>query len=118
MRSWSKPAELDVAGEGVVSEGYDQTQKAYVLRCPAGRPSGGISFTLKASADSPVINPALVVKGWGDANAKLTLNGKAIPRGKEFRYNHRRPLEGTDLIVWLQADSTVPIETALAPFEK
>ena len=82
MRSWSQPAEIELTGDGFESEGYDQTQKAYVLKCK--EPGADLSFKLAASMESPVINPALVVKGWGDANAQLTLNGKAIPAARGF----------------------------------
>ena len=114
-RSWNFPADLLLSGQGFSSQGYDRNQRAYTLtRQPNAKP-GELELTLAGSERSPVLNPAFVVKDWGDANAQLTLNGKAIPRGKEFRYGHRRTLEGTDLIVWLQADSTVPIEIALSP---
>jgi len=32
--------------------------------------------------------------------AKLAIDGKYIPRGKDFRFGHNKTLEGTDLIVW------------------
>ncbi len=30
----------------------------------------------------------------------LRIDGKDIPRGKDFRFGHNKTLEGTDLIVW------------------
>jgi hypothetical protein len=61
------------------------------------------------------LNPAFVIRDWGNANAKLTLNGKAIPRGKEFRYGHRRTLESTDLIVWVRAESQSALRILIEP---
>lgn len=49
-----------------------------------------------------MLNPAFVVKNWDGANVTLTLDGKSIARGKDFRYGHRRTLDGTDLIVWIK----------------
>jgi hypothetical protein len=61
---------------------------------------------LKASPDSPLVNPAIVIKNWGDADAKLVVDGKAIPRGPNFRYGHITKLEGTDLVIWANLEST------------
>jgi len=62
-----------------------------------------------------VLNPALVVKNWGDANVKLTLNGKTILRGKNFRYGHRQTLDGTDLVVWIKTETQAPLTLGLKP---
>jgi hypothetical protein len=35
---------------------------------------------------------ALVVKGWGDGGASLTLDGREVASGKDFRVGHRRRL--------------------------
>jgi hypothetical protein len=112
MRSWSKPAELKLQGGAFQNEGYDQAQKAYGLtRQSAG--SAPAKFELAASPDSPVINPAFVIKHWGEAGVKLSLNGKAVPRGTQFRFGYRQTLEGQDLIVWLKTEATSPLRIAV-----
>jgi len=30
----------------------------------------------------------------------LSIDGKDIPRGKDFRFSHNKTLQGTDLFVW------------------
>jgi len=62
-----------------------------------------------------VLNPAFVVRNWGDADAKLTLDGKVLPRGKDFRFGHRPTLEGTDLIVWVKTESQASLTFRLEP---
>jgi hypothetical protein len=62
-----------------------------------------------------VLNPAFVVKKWGDASATLMLDGNPIPRGKGFRFGHRQTLEGTDLIVWIEAESRASLTFSLRP---
>ncbi len=42
-----------------------------------------LKLTLDASADAPVVNPALVIENWGESEAQLLLNGKTIPRGPD-----------------------------------
>ena len=62
-----------------------------------------------------MLNPAFVVKNWGDASVTLTLDGKAIPRGKDFRCGHRPTLDGTDLIVWIKTETQARLTLGLEP---
>ena len=112
-RSWNFPAELKLAGGAFESLGYDKNQRAYVLACQPGGTPATLAFTLAGTAQSPVLNPAFVVKNWGHANPTLTLGGKGIPRGTDFRYGHRQTLEGTDLIVWIKTQTQMPINVRL-----
>ena len=107
-KSWLSAPTIEVSGQGFLSEGYDQTQRAYLLSRQAGSSTGGFRVVLKASPDSPLVNPAIVIKNWGDADPKLVVNGKAIPRGPTFRYGHINKLEGTDLVIWANLESTKP----------
>ena len=70
---------------------------------------------LAGSERSPVLNPAFVLKNWGEADATLMLDGKAIPRGNDFRIGHRQTLEGTDLIVWIKTESQGSLAVRLEP---
>jgi hypothetical protein len=114
-RSWNFPAELKIAGNAFGSLGYDLNQRAYVLHCKAAGALSTLAFTLVGSPQSPVLNPALVVQNWGDADPALTLDGKRIPRGKDFRIGQRPNLEGTDLIVWIKAESQTALSFRLEP---
>jgi len=114
-RSWAKAPELRVAGGGIASRGYDLSQRAYVLdRSGSGR-SAALEGELAASGDSPVENVALVIKNWGESGAVLALDGKAVPRGRDFRFGSVRTLEGTDLVVWFKARSIKPLSFVLTP---
>ncbi|UCC23222.1 MAG: LamG domain-containing protein [Planctomycetota bacterium] len=107
-KSWLRPAKLEVKAGGM-SEGYDRAQRAYVLA--AAGPE--ISVVVKASEKRPMINPAFVIKNWGEAGAVLTVDGEKIKCGKSFRYGHRKTAEGSDLIVWIKKESTRPLEVSL-----
>jgi len=111
--SWSKPAELKLTGEGFTSTGLDPAQKAYLLKCQT--PGAKLSFTLAASTESPVVNPAFVVLGWGNKNAKLALNGKALAQGEALHFGNRQTIDGEDLVVWVKADSTAPLNFVIEP---
>jgi hypothetical protein len=102
-KSWLNAPRLKLACSGCSSVGYDPTQMAYVVAC--GEPGKSCKFELEASKDSPVINPAFVIKGWGESDVELAVDGKRIKRGKDFRFGHRYTLESTDLIVWVRTES-------------
>jgi hypothetical protein len=53
---------------------------------------------LKGSKDSPVINPAILVKNWNSNGAKILVNGKAYKNSK-VGINHQ--LDGDDLIIYI-----------------
>ena len=65
-----------------------------------------LTFSLLADAENPVINPAFVVMNWGKADVEVKLGDRALERGRKFRFGHRHTLAGTDLIVWLEIEST------------
>ena len=116
-KSWLYPAKMTVktGSSAFDSEGYDQTQRAYVLSCKQlGKPSS-LGLTLAASTDSPVISPGIVIKNWGRGDAALKVNGKSIPRGKDFRLGHRRNVRSSDLIVWFRIDAVKPVTVSLSP---
>ena len=77
-----------------------------------------MKFVISANEDSPVVDLAFVVKDWGESDAKLKINGKQIKRGKNFRLGHRIGMEGTDLIMWVKAQSIRPIEVEIASVKK
>jgi len=111
--SWVNPPELRVTSSGYQSEGYDRFQRAYVICCQeVGKPSS-LEFTLEPGDGSPVLNPAFVVRNWGDGGACLKIDGNSVERGKSFRFGHRNTLEGTDLIVWIEKESTKPVRFSL-----
>lgn len=115
-RSWARAPELQLSGAGFTSAGYDRSERAYRLeRSPEG--AGALELTLAASPASPVRNAALVVEGWGEAEATLALDGRDVPRGPSFRYGHRDTLEGADLVVWIAARSESPLRIRLSPVE-
>jgi hypothetical protein len=113
-KSWLSPPSVEFAGPGFQSQGYDPTQRAFVIVRESGLPATQVRFLLKASSESPLVNPAFVVKNWGDAVPKLSVDGKPVARGANFRYGFVPHLEGSDLVVWLAMESTKPTRVELA----
>ena len=109
-KSWLNPAELE-AKVGCSSEGYDPTQRAYVLTATGGP----ISVVLEASEDRPVVNPCFVVSNWGDAGVSLEVDGVRVPRGKDFRFGRPHMIKTYDLIAWARIESSSPVAISLRP---
>ena len=114
-RSWDFSVDLKLNTDKFVSEGYDKVQRAYLLTCVVpGKPSV-LEMDLRANPHFPLVNPVFVINSWGEANARLMVDGKEIKRGKEFRIGHRNRPEGSDLIVWLNLNAAKPVAITLIP---
>jgi hypothetical protein len=114
-KSWVSPPQIDVVGEGYQSEGYDPAQRAFmVVRNNADMPVA-LELNFRASDSSPIVNPAIVIKNWGEAAAQLKINGKPANWDKDSRRGYVKHLEGTDLVVWIRQTSTTPVQITLKP---
>ena len=114
-KSWLSPPSVNVEGDGFQSAGYDAAQRAFVVvRKNVGKPAN-LALTLQASDSSPVLNPAIVIKNWGDAAAQLKINGKPVNWGKDFRHGYVKRLDGTNLVVWIRQESVTPVQVTLTP---
>jgi hypothetical protein len=106
-RSWnSPPAIVDLNGGR--STGCDQRQKAYLLT----RESERLSFGLNGSAESPVLNPCFVIRGWGGPSpARLKIDGRAQVPGPDFRQGIIRDTDGTEtMVIWVRQRSDQPLK--------
>ncbi|MCK4291553.1 MAG: hypothetical protein KAY65_00030 [Planctomycetes bacterium] len=118
-KSWSISPQLKLKkgllGTSFVGEGYNPTERAYQLVCKRrGKPST-LEFELACSKDSPAVNPAFVVKNWGEKGVALKIGGKKVTRGKDFRFGHRSTVDGSDLVVWIKTESAEPLTITLTP---
>jgi hypothetical protein len=113
-RSWLQAPVLRISSGSFTNAGYSRSQRAYLI-AREGEPEGAaLNFTLDASDRSPVVNPAFVIQGWGDSQANLTINSKAVEQGPDFHTGYVHRLEGTDLVVWFRYDSNQPVEFSLS----
>ena len=104
-RSWNSAPAVTLAGSGFESQGFDKSQRAYVFQCTDPK-AEKLEFTLDASDASPIHNPGIIVKNWGERPIAFRVNGKEIPRGKDMRYGFNRTLDGRDLVVWAKVKGT------------
>lgn len=108
-RSWVRPPAIIVRRGDFSCEGYDISQRAYVLACRTpGRPSA-LECEIRASEASPLANAALVIRGWGEREARVSRDGRAAGDAPVIRTGHVRGPGGTDLVVWMETRSTRPV---------
>jgi len=114
-RAWLQPPKLIVKGDVFASEGYSRDQRAFILSKKTSGNTQMLEFKVAASEESPIVNPAFVIKGWGESDARLKIDDREIERGKVFRFGHYRRLEGTDLIVWVKTEIMKPVSISISP---
>lgn len=115
-KSWVYPPKLRLDGPGFSTEGYDRTQRNYVLTRTDAKAS--LELTLKASDASPVHNAALLIKNWGDQEPKVTHSGQTLRPSRDYRFGHLSRLTGTDLVVWFPCQSTQTLQMSISDRER
>jgi hypothetical protein len=109
-RSWLRPPRMEVVSDGFEGGDYDPTQRAYVVRCLDGPARAALVCRFSASEQNPLENLAIVVENWGEESPELSIDARPVPRGKSFRFGHRRRMEGTDLVVWIEIERKTACE--------
>jgi concanavalin A-like lectin/glucanase superfamily protein len=111
-RSWESPAQLGIESAGYGGGQYDPGERAWIVQA-TGANRGPLAMTLQATPASPVENVALVVTGWGSADATLLVDGRPVARGDRFRVGHRQRVAGADLIVFVTLRASSPTSVVL-----
>lgn len=118
--SWVVPPKvsLERAEPSYTKQFYDPTQKAYVFDWKPT--SNELAFDLIADSDyngvpSTIVNPALVVKGWGKGVPALEIDDKPAKPGEQFRFGYETNDAGTNLVLWLNLKSDEPVNVSLRP---
>lgn len=112
-RSWMHPPDLEMANSNVVAA-YDTAQRAYLLTgASSGKGDAQLKFTIEGSESSPVVNPAFVIKGWGEAPVVVRIDG-SLPSEGQVETGFVHTLNGTDLVLWLRKTTMSPVQVSLA----
>jgi hypothetical protein len=109
-RSWAQAPEMVVKGKGFQNRGYDRGDRAYHL---ISEGTDALECEIRASEDSPIVNVALVVEKWGPRGVNLQIDGKQVPRGKQFRYGYNYQMDGTTLLAWISLEASAPVTIKL-----
>jgi len=108
-KSWSKPAKIKNSNN--VSITYNQAERCFDITQKENNKE--ITFEIQASEESPVINPAFVLRDWGSADLILQINGKTVDQGQDFRVGYNHTLNGTNCVSWLRFESVKPFTVTI-----
>jgi len=114
-KSWISAPNLTINGTGFRSEGYDRTERAYVITRAAQNHSATLEISIRASNQSPIVNPAFLIRNWGSRGVDLKVDGRTVPIGRDFRVGRLHHPEGSDLAIWIRWRSTSPVKLSLSP---
>lgn len=114
-RSWNNAPGMIIKSNEFAGEAYSKKERAFIISNKNEIHLSVLEIMLQASDNSPLVNPSFVIKNWGDADVKLTVNGKKIPRGESFRYGYRNTMEGIDLVFWIEMESSTDVYYKLTP---
>jgi hypothetical protein len=109
-KSWLQAPTMKVLSDGYSGGQYDQAERAYLLEKTNPGHSTPCTFSVNASKDSPLLNPAIIIKNWGSELSTLSINGRRIKPGKDFRQGIRKGPLGDDLILWIRLDRQKPVK--------
>lgn len=100
-RSWINAPSLST-GTNFNSQGYDQSQRAYIITSEKG---GNLKIGLTGSSKSPIYNPAFVVHNWAPKKLEVLKNNTPVSSDK-FKYETQHDVEGKPTtIIWIEEDS-------------
>jgi hypothetical protein len=110
-RSWAYAPEISVTGNGYISQGYVKAERCYQLENQNSK-AAPVELTLNGSKDSPVINPAFVVKNWNSDKAKILVNGK---EAKNIKVGIIHQLDGNELIIYISLNEMKTVKITVLP---
>jgi hypothetical protein len=111
-RSWISPAVLEITGSGLRSLGYDTTQAAYILERTGDLDS--VDLILPSNTDQPTVNPAIVIRKFGEGIPDVSLDGKILNVGKDYRIGKVSEIGGDTLVIWMSHESSLPLTITLS----
>jgi len=102
-RSWNHPPKLKVIRGNVNNKGYDKFQRAYVLEYEAG--ACKVDMEMSGSKETPIVNPAFVLKGWGESDVIVKSGDRIFEEGTHYRKGYENKIDGTNLVLWFDGAS-------------
>jgi hypothetical protein len=113
-RAWLAPPAVTFAGSGAECV-YDRAERCFVISGTDPADPGRLCFRLEAAPESPLVNSAFVVKDRGKRGVALRVDGREVPRGKNFRWGHVRRIDSCDLVIWMALESAKLVTIELVP---
>ncbi len=106
-QSWLKAPELKLVDDKLATyEGYDMTQRAYVLTLSKSGTSATIDLDIMADKESPMVNPVLIFNNLETNERKLSMNGQLLKLGSDYSCGTELEFKHTKQIYWINKTLT------------
>jgi hypothetical protein len=112
-KSWLNAPKMKILSDGFKGGIYDKSERAYIIENADQGNKLPLRLEISASDDSPLQNPAIIIKNWGRKMATLSINGENILPGKDFRQGIRSTAFSEDLILWIKLEKVKPLNITL-----
>ena len=112
-KSWLHAPKMRISSDAYTGGTYDQSERAYLVEKTDPDNVSPCTFVLETSKESPLVNPAIIIKNWGNQLSTLSVDGKKVLQGGDFRQGIRKGPAGEDLIIWIRLDSQKPVKMTL-----
>lgn len=108
---WQQAPEIkDVTGGK--TKGFSQAEKAYIMKSDG---SDQFGFTIDATRESPVVNPAFVIYNCYSENVSVKVDGKLVPINKDCRVGQEYDTKGNPkMIIWMRYENDAPVSVELS----
>ena len=116
-KSWLRAPKITLLSKGYEKEGYFKHERAYYFKCKDQNSDIPLEFTIDASEDNPVVNPAFVIRNL-QSNIELRINGEEMPQGNYFRYSIDYTLEENRVIIWIKHKTNKPTQILITPISE
>ena len=103
-RSWLQPPAMKILKGDFESNGYDFTQRAYIIDC-IKKDAESLELELYADSGSPLVNACLVINNWETDDISVQINGTELQEQSGYRLGKMRGMEKEDLIIWIETKS-------------
>ena len=119
-RFWQNAPKMKLTKKGGRVYRYSVGDLAYLLAASSKTEEKKIHAKIYASKNSPLINPAFLIKNWDKKKFYMEVNGKPVEQGKGFRIGFYKNLElqypqqqqkwENVAVAWLELKTTKPIK--------
>jgi len=110
-RYWQQPPPVASVSGGEFL-GFHRDEKAYHFM---SHNESGLSFSIEATEQSPVVNPAFVVHNCNADQIEIDIDGQPVRTGKDVRIGREYDTEGRPMaILWIRRMSDDPLDIHLS----
>jgi len=104
-KSWLNAPEMAINTVGYTGGRYDRSEKAYIIEKIDLENAKNLEVSIMATTESPLINPAIIIKNWGMDLPGVKINNSPLSKGKKLRMGIRSTAQSNDLIIWCELES-------------